>query len=56
MKTYKISTAAGGTEFLEADRVELDDHTVTFFLGDEPVGRFTGASSWSIVKPVPDVQ
>lgn len=54
MKTYKIQTAAGETEFLEAERVEEENNTLRFFVGDELVGRYVGSSSFGVYQTIPE--
>lgn len=53
MKTYRITTASGNTVFVDADRVVLEDNRVTLYVGDDPVGRFVGASSFGVHQPTP---
>lgn len=52
MKLYKIVTAAGTTEFVNADRSEREGGRVNLFVGDEEVGSFQSPSSYNVVEEV----
>lgn len=55
---YKIQTASGSTEMINADRAEREENRVSFFRGDDEVASFVGASSYNVVEevslPTPD--